>query len=435
MSSPLSPPSSHSSPSLLLLLLVTRHLRAPEVQPTYAAPSRRVNNEWYGAHTGVPLYPQFYVQSGAMRTMEIVFAMRPLDMMHTISELEILSAVHSHWLCASPVPGGPDVTPKIPNSNATYSESWVMRDSKHDLSPPTVAMWLRAKVDAMDVEVEAEPAVQTSPTLTGITTALAHINANIAGLRTDVLDRHRDVDDQIQSLWTGLNDLSHRLIPPRDKQARSGRYQRGSKDTMSTDDEHEGKDSSANYLRLIPAEMCIRKHAKSTLDDQLPSAEQQTQLLELLALGGALEKPFLYDWSSPPSTSYNQCIVEAFCVDFWDRADAGEYDVDEIPLPYQGQERFVAAVQRHLGHRRRKWLKTHQEPISDAQKQVVARHYARNSRVRTVSSPISIRALELMAVLDLHESTQRSFSHPRPGPCKTRVYHCQYDWHSRHKFR
>ncbi|KAI0644450.1 hypothetical protein C8Q79DRAFT_1011498 [Trametes meyenii] len=110
---------------------------------------------------------------------------------------------------------------------------------------------------------------------------------------------------------------------------------------------------------------------------------EATEFLEQVALGGAPSKPLRYDWSSPPSTPYNHCVIDAFCVDFWDCADAGEYDVKEIPPHYQKRQYFVAAVRRHLNHRRRKWLKIHRAPLSAAQEQAVAKHYARNSRIRT----------------------------------------------------
>ncbi|KAI0644441.1 hypothetical protein C8Q79DRAFT_927595 [Trametes meyenii] len=129
----------------------------------------------------------------------------------------------------------------------------------------------------------------------------------------------------------------------------------------------------------------IFEHAKNTLDGRDPSAEYQAQFLEQVALGGAPSKPLRYDWSSPPSTPYNHCVIDAFCVDFWDCADAGEYDVKEIPPHYQKRQYFVAAVRRHLNHRRRKWLKIHRAPLSAAQEQAVAKHYARNSRIRTGS--------------------------------------------------
>ncbi|KAH9856393.1 hypothetical protein C2E23DRAFT_882467 [Lenzites betulinus] len=81
-----------------------------------------------------------------------------------------------------------------------------------------------------------------------------------------------------------------------------------------------GKDSRGNYLRG-----CVRKHVGNTfgitagggIPPSPPNHSEQTEILKRFAAGHALSKPFLYDWSSPPSTTYNECIEEAFCADFW----------------------------------------------------------------------------------------------------------------------
>ncbi len=145
---------------------------------------------------------------------------------------------------------------------------------------------------------------------------------------------------------------------------------------------------------------CVREHVKDTFvvvgTAELPTPEKQADMLENVAAGSFLPKPFDYDWSSSFSSSYNQCVEEAFSSDFWACADAGKYDVAHIPLQYQSREGFIALLRRHLGHKKRKWVESQRNP-SASRTRAVASHYARNSRIRTASSSF------LTHVSDTHE--------------------------------
>ncbi len=115
-----------------------------------------------------------------------------------------------------------------------------------------------------------------------------------------------------------------------------------------------------------------------------PTQDQQVVILRSIAAGGTLQKPFLYDWCSHPTTDYNVCIEEAFCTDFWANVAGGTYALRDIPPRYQSQKGFIGVLRTHLAGRRQKWLKARRTPPTAAQRIATAKHNTRNSRVATV---------------------------------------------------
>ncbi|KAL1937533.1 hypothetical protein VTO73DRAFT_13119 [Trametes versicolor] len=102
-----------------------------------------------------------------------------------------------------------------------------------------------------------------------------------------------------------------------------------------------GKDSSGNYVRR-----CVRQHVEESFGIKAcggnppppPTPDEQAAILRGIAAGGTLQKPFLYDWRSHPTTDYNV---------------------------------------------RQKWLKAQRTPPTAAQRIAAAKHNTRNSRVGT----------------------------------------------------
>lgn len=115
-----------------------------------------------------------------------------------------------------------------------------------------------------------------------------------------------------------------------------------------------------------------------------PSQETQSRTIEDVAEGAFLPKPFLYDWSSPPTTVYNRCIEDAFCADFWLSVMGGAYTLSQIPPRYQREDGFLEVLRTHVRGLRSKWMKTQKTPLSASQEVAIAQRNARVSRVATV---------------------------------------------------
>lgn len=118
-----------------------------------------------------------------------------------------------------------------------------------------------------------------------------------------------------------------------------------------------------------------------------PSQEAQSRTIEDVAEGGSLPKPFLYDWSSPPTTVYNRCIEDSFCTDFWLSVMGGAYTLGQIPPRYQRENGFLEVLRTHLRGLRRKWMKSQRTPLPASQEVAIAQRNAQVSRIATVRIP------------------------------------------------
>ncbi|KAI1782720.1 hypothetical protein LXA43DRAFT_1068339 [Ganoderma leucocontextum] len=134
-----------------------------------------------------------------------------------------------------------------------------------------------------------------------------------------------------------------------------GRSSSRSLDRGGSDHSPRGKDSTGNYARR-----CIRKHVAFTFGFSPtgavlapPSEEFRNHVLSHVNRGGIIQRPFVYDWKSPPSSLYNLCIEGAFCADFWASVESGLYDLDQIPPAYQERRRFIETLRTYLAHVKR----------------------------------------------------------------------------------
>ena len=84
-----------------------------------------------------------------------------------------------------------------------------------------------------------------------------------------------------------------------------------------------------------------------------PSEGFKQRVLLDVNRGIPVDKPFFYDWDSPPSTMYNLCIESFFTADFWAAADGGLYELEFIPSHYQRRKPFIKAFRTHLRHIKR----------------------------------------------------------------------------------
>ncbi|KAI1787876.1 hypothetical protein LXA43DRAFT_1064047 [Ganoderma leucocontextum] len=123
-------------------------------------------------------------------------------------------------------------------------------------------------------------------------------------------------------------------------------------DPLEGDDIPGRKDSTGNYVRR-----CVRKHVALAFGFSptgavpiSPSEQFKNHVLSNVNHGGLVQKPFMYDWQSPPSSLYNLCIEGAFCVDFWGSVESGVYDLDRIPPKYQRRRPFVKTLRTYLSY-------------------------------------------------------------------------------------
>ena len=136
---------------------------------------------------------------------------------------------------------------------------------------------------------------------------------------------------------------------------------------------------------------CIRKHVALTFGfgrtDDLPDGptpQDIRQILHMIEHGAAMQKPYRYDWTSTPTSLYNTCVENAFCSDFSATVQSGHYDLNRIPQRYRSRDSIVKAYRRHFTHLKKRWISQKNPPL-DSQKTTKAKHYARNSRIGTVS--------------------------------------------------
>ncbi len=144
-------------------------------------------------------------------------------------------------------------------------------------------------------------------------------------------------------------------------------------------------------------------------------------------------KPFLYDWSNPPSATYNGCVVDAFCQDFWLNVSAGAYALSQIPLRYQQEKGFLGVLRTHITGIRRKWLKSQRNPPSAAQSTAIAQRNAQTSRIGTVSNLTCTRSKFLLCdnPLAVSQPTRSGCTYTRPRACYSsdQCSQChRYEW-------
>ncbi|TFK83808.1 hypothetical protein K466DRAFT_567606 [Polyporus arcularius HHB13444] len=262
-------------------------------------------------------------------------------------------------------------------------EPHVMRVAEIDIETNA----LDADDDGLPMELDQEPgpgetpvhsgllSPQTSgPVKTDVYRRLAQIQENITQLHQIVQTHQRHTDTRLAALMDSLQELANSHAEPPAEPLRGGRRRTREK----------GKDSRANYLRR-----CIRKHVGLTFGfrgtDSLPSPPSDQDIKRVLALidrGGRLEKPYRYDWRSPPTALYNVCVENAFSADFWASARGGQYDLTLIPEDYQSREPFIEAYRGYMIYLKKCWSERQQAP-SAGQKAAKAKHYSRNSRIGT----------------------------------------------------
>ncbi|KAI0323430.1 hypothetical protein GY45DRAFT_1341449 [Cubamyces sp. BRFM 1775] len=219
------------------------------------------------------------------------------------------------------------------------------------------------------------------------TTQMWQAEGDHAGLahRVARIERRQDeTDSEITRLWDKVGAAN---APGHEGGTSVGRshLHLSSADNTCTDTPHRSKDSTGNYIRS-----CVRAHIQKTFgftsDGSIPpppGQEFQSRSLQHVASGKMLRVPFMYDWSSPPSTAYNLCVEDAFCIDFWAHVMSGEYALAMIPLRYQGRQEFVKVVRTHISTRRRQWSKAQQGPLATSDAAALARQSAAKSRTGT----------------------------------------------------
>ncbi|KAI0703514.1 hypothetical protein C8T65DRAFT_696744 [Cerioporus squamosus] len=234
-----------------------------------------------------------------------------------------------------------------------------------------------AEDDGLQMELDAEAGHGDSPFdpfRTDVYQRLAQIQENITQLHQTLQNHQRHTDTRLAAMMDSLQELANSQAKPPDDPRRAGPRRSREK----------GKDSRANYLRR-----CIRKHVGLTFGfrgtDSLPSPPSEQDIRSALALidhGGRLQKPYRYDWRSPPTALYNVCVENAFSADFWASARGGQYDITLIPEDYQSREPFIDAYRRYMIYLKKCWSEQQQAP-SAGQKAAKAKHYSRNSRIGT----------------------------------------------------
>ncbi|KAI0349677.1 hypothetical protein OH77DRAFT_1431803 [Trametes cingulata] len=301
--------------------------------------------------------------------------------MSAITEYSIAQFLRPNWLCSSLNIDGVQTAstsradPGRRNTMCAqdmlpHRGGWILRSAPTalpaDSRRPSSSAQASSQANPHAMDIDGDERTQSGA---GTSVTLESISRDLAGLQAIVVERQQHVDDQLRSLWGTLQVVA----------------QRKSRGHGGAQNKKGGKDSAANYLR-----QCVRDHVKKTFypassqrPSQLPTAERQMAMLEMVAAGGVLRKPFVYDWSSPSTTAYNRCVEDAFCADFWECAHAGKYDIGQIPSHYQTKDAFVDVLHVHLSHKRRRWTESQLSNGSDARQRDVANHQARNSRMRT----------------------------------------------------
>lgn len=144
-------------------------------------------------------------------------------------------------------------------------------------------------------------------------------------------------------------------------------------------------------LVYLAFQRCIRRHVATTFGFTPtgavlapPTEEFKKHVLLTVNQGGTLEKPYVYDWDSPPSALYNLCIESSFSADFWAAAESGLYDLEFIPRRYQRRKPFINAFRTYLRHIKRMLRlasATHSHQVA------FTKRCATTSRKATVSVP------------------------------------------------
>lgn len=114
-----------------------------------------------------------------------------------------------------------------------------------------------------------------------------------------------------------------------------------------------------------------------------PSRDAMNTSIDQINRGGFLQKPFLFDWRNPPTSTYNMCIENAFYQDLLTCVQAGKYRLELIPEHCRSRKKIVELYRKHLAHLKKCWI-TQQRPLPAQQALIQARHYSRNSRMGTV---------------------------------------------------
>ncbi|KAI0694230.1 hypothetical protein C8T65DRAFT_744428 [Cerioporus squamosus] len=252
-----------------------------------------------------------------------------------------------------------------------------VRSGHEEVLMNTGANALNADDDGLPMELDQETGpgdAAFGSIRTDVYQRLAQIQENITQLHQTLQNHQHHTDTRLAALMDSLQELANSQAEPLDDPRRAGPRRSREK----------GKDSRANYLRR-----CIRKHVGLTFGfrgtDSLPSAPSDQDIRSALALidrGGRMQKPYRYDWRSPPTALYNVCVENAFSADFWASARGGQYDLTLIPEDYQSREPFIDAYRRYMIYLKKCWSEQQQAP-SAGQKAAKAKHYSRNSRIGT----------------------------------------------------
>lgn len=94
---------------------------------------------------------------------------------------------------------------------------------------------------------------------------------------------------------------------------------------------------------------------------------------------------FMYDLGADLNSTWNICVQKYFFYDFWAAVQAQTYVADGIPPIFQEREPFARVFNRHMMHLKR-MAKKQQKPFDATDDSKYKKHYARNSRIMTVST-------------------------------------------------
>lgn len=179
---------------------------------------------------------------------------------------------------------------------------------------------------------------------------------------------------------------------------------------------------SSHFINTI-FQRCIRSHVAATFGFSPtgavlapPTEEFKERILLTINQGGAVPKPYVYDWDSAPSSLYNLCIESSFSADFWIAAEGGLYVLEFIPRHYQRRKPFIKALRTYLRHIKRMLRlasSTFSRKVAFTKRCAVTSQKAMVGIVSLSCITFCIRYLKPCSI-DLSQSTRRGIADPRP---------------------